>query len=378
MSLGLAVLLYFIFTVTLGLLPFIPALRELRNPQDDSPLRVSRESDVDIRHFAKGFHSFIEDGFADRFDRCLESGISLAGTLADGSRYLLIGNDDPLLFSEEEALNRASERLLLSTGDLELKGDASFLGEIYSRASIQGGPRNIYRALLADGDIRLDEQSTTLRWLHGEGRVEANRECCLHGRVSAGEVIALTGGCRFERLGAKRIEFGQVMDDVRQPDDPETRPRVEERSPHQLHRKAKFSARRCLVDTRKLDVPPSSLLDYNLVATGELRIGMGCRILGSIKSHSDIILDEKVEITGSVVAGRNLRVSSGCRINGLVIAEGDTVLCNGTVIGTADKPTTVSVESLLVEPGTLVHGSVWAHQRGEVLELDRTEEVAGV
>ena len=88
MNPALAFLVLCAATLLLGLLPFLPALLEWRRKTDVAPLRIARERDVDIRHFARGFRTYIQSqlpggrttGFTG--DRCLE------GQLQDGTPFV--------------------------------------------------------------------------------------------------------------------------------------------------------------------------------------------------------------------------------------------------------------------------------------------------
>jgi hypothetical protein len=47
-------------------------------------------------------------------------------------------------------------------------------------------------------------------------------------------------------------------------------------------------------------------------------------------------------------------------------------------VGSARRPTTLSVRCLEIEPGSVVHGTVWAHEGGLVLPRHGTADaVAG-
>ena len=120
------------------------------------------------------------------------------------------------------------------------------------------------------------------------------------------------------------------------------------------------------------------LVKSDLVVTGELRVGAGTRIVGCVKSHGDLYLAEGVAVDGSVVAGRDLSVGRGCDIRGPVVAERDGRIEAGTQVGSAKRPTTLSVRCLEVEAGSVVHGTVWAHGGGLVLPRPGTADpVAG-
>jgi hypothetical protein len=65
MSPALAVIAFFLLTFGLALLPFIPAIVEWRKRRDAEPLKVVRDSQVDIRYFANRFREFVKTNLGD-------------------------------------------------------------------------------------------------------------------------------------------------------------------------------------------------------------------------------------------------------------------------------------------------------------------------
>ena len=55
------------------------------------------------------------------------------------------------------------------------------------------------------------------------------------------------------------------------------------------------------------------------------------------------------------------------------MAERSISVAEGTVFGTATRPTTVTAENISIEPGVVAHGTVWAHVDGRVV-LDTSEK----
>ena len=95
-------------------------------------------------------------------------------------------------------------------------------------------------------------------------------------------------------------------------------------------------------------------------------------MVGNIKSHGDMHLERGVEVDGSVVSQRDITFDPGCRIYGPVMAERSITVGEGTIFGTATRPTTVTAENISIEPGVVAHGTVWAHVDGRVV-LDPSE-----
>lgn len=355
------VLAFFVVTLAWFTLPFLPGLVELWRRRDAAPLQVVAEYDVDVHHFAQGLRQHVLAPLA----QALSSGAWHDGLLSDGKAYTIIPPAGGVGLTPAEHGEQIVQRLLLSAGALSLPGGISYLGEIYSAASIRGGAGDIYRALLADGDIALAPASMVLRWLHASGSVQVPGDCVLHGRASADRALRLNDGCRFERLHAPTIEFGSPVGTL-----PRKRP-LPPLDPAELGSgiTVEVTGRRWLIE-QDFEVPPGRLVDADLVVVGTLRIGAGSLVAGAIKSHRDLRLDRGACVDAAVVTGCNLLVAPNCRIGGAVIVEKLARFGAGCRVGTSKALTTVSAERIHCALGSVMHGTVWAREIGEVVAAE--------
>lgn len=360
MGLTLATLLFFALLLGLVVLPLVPGLLEIRNRTDVRPLRVVRAADVDVRHFARSFRDWLRGRLDRELAACAATGIPGGGLLDDGLSYELLPPGGAPKLSGTTKGPAVCRGLVAGSGALRLPPAAMFPHEVYADGEIEGGEWNVYRAVLAEGDLRLGGGSWTLRWAHAGGSLLARPGCRLHGRASAERALRLEVGCHFERLHAPTIAFAAPLALAHPPAAPTPLAESEVKRPLEV------AAGRWLV-RGDWEVPAGRLVPASLVVTGRLRIGAGARIAGGVKSHRDLILEEGVVVDGGLVSGRHLRVGRGCRIHGPAIAEGDAYLGAGSRIGTTGQPTTLSAGRLLVEGGAVAHGTVWAHDGGEVL-----------
>lgn len=362
MSLALAIIFFFGLVLGLLALPFAPAVAEWRKRRDDEPLSVVRSSEVDIRHFARSYQEFVNDKLVAPMTTCRQSGKRQTGLLRDGTPYVIVHDDGDPVMTDNEQNDRTARRLILSCSNLRLPEETLFLPEVYADGTVRGGERSIYRAVLADEDICLDRESTSLRWIHARRSVSVKSNGVLYGRVSADRFMKLERGCRFERLNAPRIEFcfeggagesGGVTE----------RQAIE---PRDLNNRVEESAGRWRVEGRT-KVPPRRLVENDLVVTGTLRIGAGVYVKGSLKSHKDVYIERSVEVDGSVVAGRDIYIGPRGRIHGPVLAERCIYVDEGVIVGALEQPTTICSPFVYISPGSTAHGTVWAHSAGWVI-----------
>jgi predicted acyltransferase (DUF342 family) len=362
MSLTFAVVIFFLIVVGLAVAPLIPAVIEVRRKSDAKPLRVVHESHVDIRHFAFRFRKFIETRLSSAMDSCRASGTVQDGQLKDGTLFVILPEDAdsvPTVMPSSEG----KARLIVALGGVELSANEIYPLEIYAGASVATGERTACRAVLAEGDVEFGKECVVQRWVYAGGTARAHEGCVLHGRLSAERAIRLDDGCGFERMHAGRIEFGESPAPVVSvpPDAARGKP-LEARD---LPRVLDTAAGRWLVKGNA-EIPADSVVENDLVVTGELRIGARTKIRGSIKSHKNIVLKEDVTVEGSAVAGKNLYADPGGRIEGPVLAEENVYLAHGVEIGTENRPTTLSARQLHIRTGVVAHGTVWAYDDGRV------------
>ena len=326
-------------------LPLLPAILELRRKSDAEPLRVVRRSEVDIRHFARGFREFLDKHFADQLIECREKGEVINGTLTDGTPFTVLPE------GREPAPN-PEQNLTITLGNLHLPAEKVFPLEIYSDGSIHAGAGSSFRAVLAEQSMYLSEGCTAFRWLHAGSELHADQDCRLYGRVSADRLIRLGDRCRFERLNAPRIEFGKR----------EPAPRAEtggalvdlDRHP----RLRDFSAGRYLFN-RKLEIPAGGRVEADLVVAGDLKIGDWAHIYGNLKAHGDLEIGVGVRIEGSVISGHNIHLGEGCVLDGPIVAEHKAVIGDNCTLGSSEHPTTLSARGLKIGSGVVAHGTVW-------------------
>jgi cytoskeletal protein CcmA (bactofilin family) len=341
-----------ISTLALFALPLIPALAELIWPTDNEPLRVVQEYDRNIRHFAQGFRQYIDKNLAH-----LLSEPGREGTLADGTRFRTAGKDGAISANDPESI----PFLIISSTPLQLPDGYFFQSEVYSRSGIVSGLHNTFRAMLSDEDIALQDYSTVLRWIHAGKQLKVGVGCTLFGRASADTGISLSDECVFERISAPIIEFGNYSKqdvDIARAQGPrstlETLPRVREQY-----------GRRWLLDGA-LDFPAQHFFDGDIVARKAVNVGAYGHIKGSVKSNADCHVGAHVCVEGSAVSAQSMYVGPGCLIAGPLIAEETISIAAGTIVGSPGRLTSITAPRIIIEPGAMVYGTIWAVEEGLV------------
>jgi cytoskeletal protein CcmA (bactofilin family) len=348
--LGTAVL--FLVAGALFLLPLVPSFWELHRKSDAAALSVIQQHAGEIRYFADSFRGYIKP-LEPLLNECGRSGRMVAGTMSDGTDYVVLGGRGGPLHLPVSPEDHDFQVLIAAADDLAVPSNAAFSRDIYARGRLLGGRDNRYRAILGEGDVNLGDRSTVLRWVHAVGDFNAGADSKLYGRISSERSIRLGMGCRFSRLHAPSIEVGQP-------------PRLD--PPMQLDHPsgaAQDNGARFLFEGN-FEIPPGRF-ERSLVVRGRLHIRSGARIWGNVKSWKDAVVESGVWVEGSLISAKNLVIGPNCRILGPAIAERQLFISSGTQFGTAENLTTVSAPQIEVAEGVRVFGSLWARQHGQAV-----------
>ena len=351
-TLYLALLVNSLFFLTL-----LPALKELIWPQDNLPLKVVREHDNNIAHFARGFGRFVETKLGALLSETGETEVRRI-PMDSGDPCILLGRSAIFSLTTAEKFTLAVSHLVVGSGNLTLPDHILFEAEVFAKGNFTGGVLAAYRAVLVHGSAVLGKESVILRWIHTHGCLSVGAGVQLFGRASSDERIELMEDVVFERLYAPEIIFGVISQFV---------------APyfvtplfnwHPVTDFEEIGAQWRV--TSDVSIPPEHACKIPLVVTGNVHIGKGCLLHAAVKSNGEMVLGKNCRIDDAVVATGPLEIGSGCHIKGPIISEVEIRLRQGCVIGAAATPTTISAPRILIEPGVRVHGTVWARTLGKV------------
>jgi cytoskeletal protein CcmA (bactofilin family) len=342
----------------LFMLPMLPAIVELWLKRDAQPLGVVQQYGGDIRHFAHGFRNYMAE-LQRQLQQCVASGTTATGTLPKGDEYILLGSPDNVSCLPIRKQDLTCTVVVAAGSDILLPDRSTFIKEVFAAGEFVGGKHCVYRAVLGEKSIHLQQASKVIRWAHSVGEFRAEHGCDLYGRISSDQEIQLQSCCVFQRLNAPRISFGSsgiadmrsscLVSDVV----PDTRP-------------LPGPGARALVEGGK-EIRSGEVITGSIVVRGKLHIHAGARVLGSVKSNKDTIVEAGVYVQGSLISAARLHIGPGCRIGGPVVAEHGMEIRSGTECGTMRTPTTVSAPTIEVEEGVVVYGTLWARNEGRVV-----------
>jgi hypothetical protein len=342
-------LLLLALTAVVIVLPLVPAWIEWRWPTDVVPLFIDKDDALDPPYLARSFASRLATAHA------------LGQKQMGSSRIVTLLPRSPWPLDAAERGRASSRRVWDVIGDAELPAGVIFFGEVAARGSMRAAPSGTYRALWAGVNLHLPPNCTVLRWAHGT-QVEVGAACRLAGRVTADELITVGDATTFVLLHAPRIQFEPVRSHTAPAPGPAT---VRRRLNVVLSGSVRWDAA-CARGTSEeaLDTGALCWWQGDLVCGANLRVGPGSKVDGSLKARGSITMGAGCAIDGSVVAEGDITLGPGCTVRGSVISETGVVLRRGSVVGLPGHPCTVAAPRISVGGGVVVHGTVWAGERG--------------
>jgi hypothetical protein len=351
-------------TAALVALPVTPALYELWKRGDAIPLPTSRH-DGKITNFSESFHSRLEP-LLPQLQQC-HSGREVSRTRLPGMDVLLVGSEN---FDFNPRLTDGADAVMFSR-DTVIPAGRVVNFDVYAEGALELGEGATLRAAKIARDMNLRKNSKVLRWLHADGSVEMGQGSTAYGRFSAGQSILLERGCGFERMHAPQILTVDTEQDSGGFIPSRTHVcQAEASGISNQFNSDQFggdSAPRPRIRVQgNFSLPPGETLNANVIATGELHLGRGSRLLGSAKSYKDAVVEDDACVHGSIVSRETVHLGPRSFVAGPIMAEGDVLIARGSRVGAPDALTTISSCGIQIAPGCQLHGTVWARVRGSV------------
>ncbi|WP_115678611.1 hypothetical protein [Cupriavidus neocaledonicus] len=344
-----------LLTLLVLALPLAPALLEWRRQRDIGPLPIDGEHTLDVGAVAAGLRAQL----AAQPARPGQAGMAAA----ELSLEPLVRVHGTFVPTPAEAAAGLCARTIVGAEAVLLPSDYAFSRDIYGRRSIRTGQRNRLQGLLSDGVIILGAGSELERWAHA-GHVYAAERCRLLGPVGALHAIRLEDGCRFASVSAPVVRFGRAG--IKRPGAIHgTAAGPCARSPAGEIASAEARDGRWLV-MHDFTFPANALYRGDLVVHGNLWLGSGAHIAGSVKASGSIRLEAGAVIDGALIAGAVISMERACAVGGPVAAEREVRLAPFCVIGAPQRHTTVVAPVLLARVGATVHGAASALELGRV------------
>ncbi|MFZ6773869.1 hypothetical protein ACO0LB_14235 [Undibacterium sp. SXout7W] len=320
---------------------FRSAWQEWRHPTDYAPLPIGIDYSNDVIYFAEKFRALV---FANKEGH----------TVMAKGQYQLVDSDVKEMDWANAMLPLVSLSSLVTKTPVICKQPLFVAGNIH----LQHG--NHFSALFSQGSINVGPGTEIYEWAHADAEMVLGEGCSARRRLSSLTTIELGNQCSFERINAPIVYFGSRSRHIPKkiivtPDGFFNEiPNVIQRTPFLYMVKGD-----CIL-------PGNRVYRGSLIVTGCLFIGEGASIFGDVKARMGVVVEEGVLIAGSLISEHRVQILEGGMIRGPVISESMIHINSRSRIGMFELPTTVSAKNIVIEAGSVVHGTVWAREMGIV------------
>lgn len=222
--------------------------------------------------------------------------------------------------------------------------NVSFQKEVYARNSAFIGPGSTIRAIHAEKNLDLGDETQVVRWADAEGTVNAGAGCDLGMSLTSGQGIRVGRNCIFRRMYAPVIEVGI----------PEDHPLsshifLETISTGENH----IHKRRI----KQSHMEQDGILHKSVLSAGKLWVDENLIILGSLRAQSGVKIGRNSVICGNIFCDGDVYLQRNCRILGNIFSQGDVYCEAGTEIGVAGQiRSVIARQHITLEDGCRVYG----------------------
>ena len=222
------------------------------------------------------------------------------------------------------------------------------------------------RAAFSRGKMILPENAVVVRWVDTDQTLSIYDGCDLGLSASAGQRMSVGQGCRFRRLYSPEIYLGQypdaLMDEKRGKDARIYRMGIQKNHLENIRYISKDM------------INEEGVVDFTVVAKGNLEILENLIINGDVRSHKSVRLDDGAVVCGNVFAEKDVHLGRNACVLGNVFSQGDVYFEEGAVAGQRTRICSVIAKGKITfEKNCFVFGYVDCEAGGEILPADGEE-----
>ena len=325
------------------LIPFIPTMMEMLSKTDLDPLKISNQTLKDPRSGPDYLFWHLANLLA------LENLDELKKKVSVGEATFL----NPTLLAippGQVSIIPAQVARLISASTIELLPNKSYLSKIFSMGSIVTGTDNKLNEMHAQDQLVIASGSKVVWWATGN-EVHLHSKVSVPGRVQGKKEVVLDAGVYFHLLDAPLIRTAQPSLMIK------TAPR-EIRAPDQK----RPTLRR--IEAKDFEIGSGEIFLGDLIVKGNLKIGAGARIYGSLKCHQQLSLEPGVQVFGNIVSLGDLHFLGDDLITGSILCSKKISFASGCKIGTSSQRITCSAHEIVINGNFQAHGTLRAWKSG--------------
>ena len=326
-------------------LPFWPSILEVFRPSDSKALKITQH----ILRDPRSSPEFLYWHFAHLLGA---ESLDALETLARVKEPTLLPNGILAVPGGNIETVPNTVGRLLSSDSIKLAENTTYLSKIVSLRSIETGSKNAINEIHAKEQLIIGPKSKIMWWASG-GDITLKNKLELTGKIQAAQSIHVDGSIQFHHLEAPLISTASSKD----------RAALKTLMP-QFVALPQSPPRHHY--TENCELKPGEVIDGDLIVKGELTLGEGSRVHGSVKCHRKVVLKEGSYITGNLVGLADISCEGKNWIGGSVLGQKRIRFDNSVFIGSENQRVTLSADRIEIKGAFQAHGTLRAWTLGTV------------
>lgn len=276
----------------------------------------------------------------------------------DGSGKILLSREEHIVEADEStAFEKESDNIILIRNeDFSPPSGLLFNKEIYAFKNVFLSGVESVRAIACKKDLYLGKGTHVERWVDAEGVLAAGDGCDLGVSASSLSKLIIGDNCRFTRLYAPMIFFGEVSDEPHEADNLWRVVNVVTTA-SKVVRNIKY------VDDDTTD--ENGILDASVITKYSLTVLNGLSVKGHIRSHKSVRLGDDSTVFGNVFAEGEIYIGRNVRVFGSVFSQENIHVEAGSLIGQFGvNKSVIARKEIIFEKDCCVFGYVSTEAHG--------------
>lgn len=337
---NIMVLIFMVLGIYIGLLilPLIPTLLAIYKKEDVAPLAVDLSYTQNPRYLAEKF----EDNYQtqkDNFFKTIQIERELTSSLVEK--------------------NKGKEFIFYSEEDIYVNDELSYPVHVVSEQNIEVEKASIFYALKAKNDITINAGAEVLRWVDAENKIELRNKAKVN--TASAKIIVLYPGVEYKKLYATsgvKVFSLEGKDEF-----------VKKHLEHHMKTKEDIEEDTLYIKERSYHIDKGSMLSQDVVGKGDIFVGKGCKIFGTIKANNNLYVAKDVIIYGDLFAEKDIVIEEDCVILGNIFSHTYVTVGNNTQIGQAKyhHKSLIATKGIVLSQGVVVHNYILTYGRGKVI-----------
>lgn len=299
---------YLIAFIFLLLIPFIPALIELKKRKDTEPIAIKQNYSKDPAFFGRSFRRILEEAIAKTDKELLESAKSIDIPLSSDKPEKLIFFTDKVGGEHPNSIVFIKGQESKTVEPLITNKEVVAYGDIILEHSTSA------RSMLVFGSLEVKAPLKIARWIHVEGEASIRAPSILGINFYSSERINIESPCIFTRIYAKEINIGREIQ------------KNSFNSPARIEGSIRSKG---AINIKTAD--KSLIIEGNIISEKDITLEGDVWIKGDIFSHKGILIMSGVvvgmkEAIKSVVGKKNVIIKDGAKIYGYIHTDGEGII----------------------------------------------------